>query len=103
MALETELAFFNSKRAEWVKQYGGKFAAIQDETLLGFFDEWEQALKAAYKAFSYTRPFLIKEVLEKDRVYFVGATSGAFQRYFRRTVLRAQYEAMKGFPSFRGK
>jgi hypothetical protein len=72
MALERELAFFEAHRLEWVKEHSGKFVAVQDETLLGFFDEWEQAVMAAYKAFGASREFLIKEVLEKDRVVYIG-------------------------------
>ena len=75
MALENEVAVFEEHRLEWCQSHMGKFAVIQDEVVIGFFDEWEQGLKAGYKAFGVSRPFLVKEVLEKDRIYFIGAAA----------------------------
>lgn len=68
--LGVELTLFESKRLEWVKDHKGKHVVIQDATVLGFYDDWETGLKAALKAFP-TGIFLVKEVLEKDRVRFV--------------------------------
>jgi hypothetical protein len=75
MALEREIEFFEAHRLEWAKEYSEKFVTIQDDVALGFFDEWEQALKAAYRYFGVKREFLVKEVLVKDRVYFIGAVA----------------------------
>lgn len=76
MALERELAFFESHRLEWAKEHSGKFVAIQDETATDFSDEWEDALRAGLKAFGHERPFLVKEVLEKDRVIYIAGVIG---------------------------
>lgn len=75
MALEREVEFFEAHRLDWAKEYSGKFVTIQDDVALGFFDEWEDAFKAAYKFFGVAREFLVKEVLEKDRVYYINAAA----------------------------
>jgi hypothetical protein len=36
MALETEVAVFETHRLEWCVDHHGQFAVVQDETLLGF-------------------------------------------------------------------
>jgi hypothetical protein len=73
MALERETEVFNEHRAEWCKEHTGKFAVIQDDTILHpFFHEWEAGLRAGIKSFDLNRPFLVKEILETDRVYFIG-------------------------------
>lgn len=75
MALETELAFFEANRAEWVKEHETKYAVVQDETLLGFFDEWEEAFKAGIKAFGGGRNFLVKQVWLIEPVYYVASVA----------------------------
>jgi len=42
---------------------------IQDKDVLGFFDTYEAAIKAAYEVLGIARPFLVKEVMPTDRVY----------------------------------
>ena len=75
MALENETAVFNSKRSEWLPKFEGRFVAIQDENILGFTVTWEEALRGGFKAFGCDRPFLVKEILENDRVYFIGSAA----------------------------
>ena len=67
LALETELGFFEENRAAYLEKAEGKFAVIKGENLLGFFDTDEAAYKAAVQAYGI-EPFLIKEVLEEDRI-----------------------------------
>jgi hypothetical protein len=71
MALEVELDFFEIHRAEWCREHNGKFAVVQDETLLGFFGEFETAFKAGVNAFGGGRNFLVKQVFSVDPIYFV--------------------------------
>ncbi len=71
MPLETEVAVFEKHRLEWCYSHRGRFAVIQDETVLGFFDEWEQGLKAGFKAFGCSRPFLVKQVFAVEPVYLI--------------------------------
>jgi hypothetical protein len=74
MALENEAALFEKHRLEWSEGHTGQFAVIQDETILEpFFEDWETGLKTGFEHFGVQRPFLVKEIRETDRVYFVGA------------------------------
>jgi hypothetical protein len=75
MALETELAFFDSHRTEWTEHHNAKFAVIQGKKLLGFFDEWEDGFKAGIKAFGGRREFLVKQVWIVEPVYVIGAVA----------------------------
>lgn len=69
--LDAEVELYEAKRWEWVREHDGEFVVIQDFTVLGFFESWEQAFKAGIKRFGGKRPFLVKEVLKQDRVYRV--------------------------------
>lgn len=69
--LETELRVFEDRRQEWVRTHLGKFVVIQDETVLDFFDQYEEAFRAGVKRFGAGRNFLIKQVWKTEPVYFV--------------------------------
>jgi len=68
-ALQAELEYFSAMRQEWLGQHWGQFVVIQDKDVLGFFDTYEAAIKAAYEVLGIARPFLVKEVMPTDRVY----------------------------------
>jgi hypothetical protein len=69
--LETELRVFEEGRQSWVQTHLGKFVVIQDETVLDFYDQYEDAYRAGVKGFGANRSFLIKQVWETEPVYFV--------------------------------
>ena len=74
MSLEKEIALFNEHRDEWCQSSRGKFDVIQDENIVHpFSDDWETGLRAGLKYFGVPRPFLVKQILEVDPVYFIGA------------------------------
>jgi len=75
--LERELTIFNEYRLIWCKRCQGKFAIIQDDTVLPFADTWESAITEAYTAFGVSRPFLIKQIFKVDPVIFIGGFSCA--------------------------
>jgi hypothetical protein len=66
-----ELEVFQSHRREWLRSEAGRFVAIQDSTVVGFFDTYGDALKAGLLRFGVNRNFLIKQVGENDPVYVV--------------------------------
>jgi hypothetical protein len=68
-ALQAELEFFSAMRQTWIDAHWGQFVVIQDKDVLGFFDTYEAAIKAAYEVLGIARPFLVKEVMPTDRVY----------------------------------
>jgi hypothetical protein len=69
--LETELRVFEQHREEWSRSHRGRFAVIQDETVLGFFDEYADAFQAGLARFGVGRDFLVKQIWKTEPVYFV--------------------------------
>jgi hypothetical protein len=69
MALETEKATFEARRADLVAEHEGEFAVVAGARVLGCWPTWEAALKAGYEAFGL-EPFMVKEVLAVDRVHY---------------------------------
>lgn len=63
--LQRELAYFESRRPEFLREHAGKFVVIGGETVCGIFDDDLTAFDAGVTSFG-DRPFLIKQVLPED-------------------------------------
>lgn len=48
----------------------GKYVVISEETILGVYDSFEDAIKAGYGSCGLT-PFLVKQILPIDEVAFI--------------------------------
>jgi len=48
----------------------GKYVVISEETILGVYDSFEEALKDGYDSCGLT-PFLVKQILPRDEVVFI--------------------------------
>lgn len=70
--LATELAYFNEMRLQWVKVHEGEYAVVQDRCVMGFYNDYEIALRVGLRAFGTARLFLIKQVFKTDRAVFIG-------------------------------
>ena len=68
--LDIELKYFDQNREEWFKHHAGKIALIKGTTIYGFYDNYENALKAGYDKCGIV-DFLLKEVLLEDRIEFI--------------------------------
>ena len=80
--LATEIAFYETQRAELVQNALGKFALIKGEELVGTFDTEENAYKEGVSRFG-TAPFLIQQILPDDRIedipaHFLGLLNAGF-------------------------
>jgi len=64
MALETELAYFNRKKDDFLREHAGKYLLIKGEELSGAFATEAQAYEAGLKQFG-NQPFLIKRAAEE--------------------------------------
>jgi hypothetical protein len=69
MALEAELALYNSKLPELTKDEG-KFVLIQGQDIAGVFGTYDDALNEGYKAFGL-EPFLVKRIQAIEQVQFI--------------------------------
>jgi hypothetical protein len=68
MALEKELATYNSKLSE-LKQHEGKYVLIQGDNIIDMFTSYDDALKDGYKRFGLT-PFMVKQIHAVEPVYY---------------------------------
>lgn len=67
MVLETEVAFYNSQKKDWLQHYEGKFALIKGRELLGTYTTWEEAFNDGVQKLGNV-PFLIRQVQEKEEI-----------------------------------
>ena len=63
--LKTELAFFNSKKDEWLPIYENKYALIKGQALIGTFTTLEEAYGSGVSKFG-TDPFLVKQIVKNS-------------------------------------
>ena len=62
--LKTEMAAYDAMKDTLFKHHAGKFVVFRGEELLGAYDNFDNAARAAIKAFG-RKTFLIREVKEK--------------------------------------
>ena len=73
IALQQEYDFFLAHLDEFMKTHLDKLVLIKGEQVIGFFDSYEEALRAGLAQYGSQTPFFIKEV-QKEKVihYFHG-------------------------------
>ena len=59
--LDKERQYYAAHVEEWAKSSSGKFALVQGETLVGFFDTLDEALAAGASRYGLSS-FLIRQV-----------------------------------------
>jgi hypothetical protein len=69
MALEIELATYH-KNLPALLEHEGKFVVIGGEVVSGFWDTYEDALRAGYGEFGLD-PFMVKQVLAVEPVHYI--------------------------------
>lgn len=80
--LEIEIKYFEEHREELLARAPGKFALIKGAECIGTFDNADNAYKEGATRFP-RQPFLIQEILPKDRIqqvpaYYSGAMYATF-------------------------
>lgn len=66
-----EQKLYESRKREWLREHGGEFALIKGNEVLGFFAEYEDALRSGLKQFGFTAPFFIKQVCAQEPVFTI--------------------------------
>ena len=69
--LRNELAFYETKKREWLSRHLNRFVVIADEQVAGFFSDYETAFKAGIQTFGTKKQFLIKQICAAEPVYVV--------------------------------
>lgn len=75
MELQKELAVFQRDRGRWIDNHFGDFVVIKNEEVLGFYAQYEEALRAGYSKFGRV-PFLVKQVSITDENNFISIPVG---------------------------
>jgi hypothetical protein len=70
-SLKKELALFEQKRADWLHLHRGKFVVIVETRVLGFFPDFDFAVRKGLQIAGLGKDFLVKEVLAEDPVYAI--------------------------------
>lgn len=61
--LEKERAYFKANLNKWLKENKGRTVLVKDESLIGFFDNEEDAIAHGARLFGNT-PFLVRRIQE---------------------------------------
>jgi hypothetical protein len=73
--LARELAVFDTKRAEWIKQgHSGKWVVIKEDNILGLYPDVRSGYSAGVKVYGSV-PFLVKEIKDKDDIAIIQRTA----------------------------
>ena len=67
--LQQEYQFYLDHRKEFMPDHLNQFVLIKEDEVAGFFNSYEEALRAGLKTFGNI-PFFIKEILKKEEVHF---------------------------------
>jgi len=70
-SLETELAFYEQHKQEWLPEHENEFIVIAGASIAGFYRNYEAAWDAGAQRFGAESPFLIKQVCSIEPVYYV--------------------------------
>ena len=73
-SLRVETAFFDSMRAEWLRDHGGKWALVRGRELIGFYPSLQEAYIHGRDRFG-TNLFLVRKVAPSDPVERLTALS----------------------------
>ena len=70
IALQQEYDFFLTHLNEFMKTHLHEFVVIKGEQVIGFFDSYENSLRAGVTRFGSQTSFFIKEVQEEEEIHY---------------------------------
>lgn len=74
--LAEELKTYQAHKDDLIRQSPGKFVLIKGEQIIGLYDREEAAYREGYQRFRRAA-FLVKQVQEQDKTYYVGGSAMA--------------------------
>jgi hypothetical protein len=66
-----EQKLYEKHKQQWVQQHAGDFVLIKGDKLVGFYPDYEDALREGLKEFGVTVPFFIKQVCAQEPVFTI--------------------------------
>ena len=75
--LAEKLKTYQARQADLLRQSPGKFVLIKGSQVIGLYDHEEEAYREGYQQFRRAA-FLVKQVQEQDKTYYVGGSALTF-------------------------
>ena len=69
--LSAELDYYAAHKDEWVSLQSGKYVVIKDRDVLGFYQSFPDAFRAGAVRYGLETDFLVKQIVEREPVFFV--------------------------------
>jgi hypothetical protein len=69
--LLAEFGVFEQNRAEWFRAHPNEFVVVGGGQVIGFFLDYESALKAGLQTFGAKKQFLVKQVSLEEPVFVI--------------------------------
>lgn len=76
-SLAEEMKTYQEHRSELLKTAKGKYVLVKNSAIVGLYGKEEEAFSEAYRRFRLSG-FMIKQVLEHEKVYTIGGSSFEF-------------------------
>jgi hypothetical protein len=69
--LDRELAYYAQHKQEWLVRESGKYVVIKENSVLGFYRNFEAAYRAGATTYGIDTDFLVKQIVEQEPVFFL--------------------------------
>jgi uncharacterized protein DUF5678 len=69
--LEKEVQVYEHNRRAWASDRSGQYVVIQHEEVVGFFESFEEAYRAALEKYGRKSLFLVKQINAVEPVYHI--------------------------------
>ena len=69
--LSTELDYYSGHKEEWLSKQAGKYVLIKERNVVGFYSSFQDAFRAGAVKYGLETDFLVKQIVEREPVFFV--------------------------------
>jgi hypothetical protein len=69
--LQADFEVYERNRKEWFRTHPDKFVVVGDGAVIGFYSDYETALKAGLRGFGIKKQFLVKQVCLEEPVFVI--------------------------------
>jgi len=71
MPLSTEIEFYETRKAEWLKSHRDEFVVVKGNDVLGFFADFHEAYCKGVEKYGINTDFLVKRIVPQEPVFVV--------------------------------
>jgi hypothetical protein len=69
--LQADFEVFERNRKDWFRTHPNEFVVVGNRSMLGFYPDYESALKAGLRGFGVKKQFLVKQVCLEEPVFVI--------------------------------